>query len=102
MQPHPWGQSTIEYLLLLAVVVILTTAVLRNPRFQGMLGAQGTFFQDQARAIRYTYRHGVPGISPQGSPSPFPGDSSILQHDTYSRKSNNKARFVIPLGLYPR
>ena len=89
------GQSTVEYLLLIAVVVTLLTAVLRHPRFQNYIGEDGEFFQRYSQVISYTYRHGRYGDKKEAQ------DDYVSKHDTYKREGN-KPKFVIPLGAYPR
>ncbi|MCY4643112.1 MAG: hypothetical protein OXB88_00680 [Bacteriovoracales bacterium] len=94
------GQSTVEYILLLAVLIILLTAVLRNRRFQDYVGTDGKFFRDYARRIGYTYRHGHSGGRPGNAPPPQNDYTST--HDTYKRRGGSASRFVIPLGEYPK
>lgn len=92
------GQTTIEYLLLLAVLATLFTAVMRNERFQEYIGAQGSFFRDYSRIIEYHYHHG----RKRGTRStpPFPGYNSGF-HDTYKNEGGG-SNFAIPLGKYPQ
>ena len=95
------GQSTIEYLLLIAVIVIVVTAVFRHQRLQAFLGREGEFFQQYARSLGYNYRHGIPHDRNLPGIDQRPQDSYQTEHDTYKR-SDRTTRFVIPLGNYPR
>ncbi len=91
------GQSTVEYLLLLAVIAIITIGVLRNDRLQRLIGKDGDLFTQYAQVISYMYRYGSPGKD-------FPGpghqsDYQGLDHDTYAGPVTT--RFSIPIEEYP-
>lgn len=89
------GQSTVEYLLLISVVIILLTAVIKNRHLQNYIGEGGEFFRRYKQVISYTYRHGRYGNKEDGQ------DDYILEHDTYKREGD-RPKFVIPLGAYPK
>ena len=89
------GQSTIEYVLLLAVLMVLVTTVLSNQRFQNLLGPNGSLFRQYADVISYTYRHGVSGKNYQDQTGYSGSD-----HDTYGNNSADN-RFAIPIEVYP-
>ena len=90
-----WGQTTIEYLLLVGVLFVLFTAVVRNRHFQKFLGKDGEFFQRYSKIIEYHYRHGRKREGLSISNQNYRGD-----HDTYKDQAG-KSNFVIPLGKYP-
>lgn len=50
------GQSTIEYVLLLAVVMLLVSIVLRSPLFADLLGKDSSFFKALKDRMEYSYR----------------------------------------------
>ena len=92
MVKNTTGQSSLEYVLLLAVIATLMTSVFRSERFEDFLGEEGSFFKKYAKEIGYNYRHGLP----------FGQDSGVVDysssHDTYKKKGESRPRFVIPLG----
>ena len=92
------GQSTVEYIMLLAVVVALMTAVLKNDRLQDYIGKGGEFFRRHAEFISYTYRHGLPGRGMQRADDYQ--SYQTAEHPTY-RTEDGKQKFVIPLKTYP-
>lgn len=93
------GQSTVEYILLLAVLTTLVTAFFRSDLFIDYLGKEGSIFRNYAEVISYNYRHG----------RPRPVDGADMrnthdyqgEHDTYKNLAG-KSKFVIPLGVYPK
>ena len=85
------GQSTVEYVLLLGVVALLVTAFLKSERLRSFLGPDGEMFEEYARYMGYTYRHGREG---QYTGANFQEDY-IGPHDSYTN------RFRIPVTVYP-
>ena len=71
------GQSTVEYILLLAVVTSLFFTVFRSEMFQKFFGENSSFFQTIAERIAMNYRYAtvvdigddVPPIPPDNHPS---------------------------------
>ena len=55
------GQSTVEYLLLLVVIMSLVVTVFRSDAFNQFFAEDSAFFAKIERLIEYSYRHGVPG-----------------------------------------
>lgn len=82
------GQSTVEYILLLAVVASLITTVFRSDVLNNFIGKDGQFFRNYADYIGYTYRHGSVGSAAN--------DDSDVVHRSYDN------RLRIPRGLYDR
>ncbi len=54
------GQSTVEYVLLLAVIVSLAYAVLRHEAFRRFFGPGSEGFLAITKYIEHSYRHGGP------------------------------------------
>ncbi|MCB9060334.1 MAG: hypothetical protein H6622_02295 [Halobacteriovoraceae bacterium] len=52
------GQSTVEYILLLAVSMLLMLAVLRSPLFSRFLGGNSDYFATLRSIMTYTYQYG--------------------------------------------
>lgn len=50
------GQSTVEYVLLLAVVMFLIGLVMRSPRFQALIGEDAEFFALLKNRMEFSYR----------------------------------------------
>jgi len=55
------GQSTVEYILLIAVVVSLVSIFFKSPLFQGYFGDGGKIASTFKGKMEYTYRHGING-----------------------------------------
>lgn len=89
------GQSTVEYILLLAVIVILIGSFLRNDRLKAFLGKDGSFFQSYADVISYQYRYPLPGRNFQAQDSYTGSD-----HDSFGGPAGT--RINISLEPYPR
>lgn len=51
------GQSTVEYILLLAVVIALFSSVYRSKAFQDFLGEDSEFFNTIAERLALDYRY---------------------------------------------
>jgi len=86
------GQTTIEYVMLMAVVLVLVTTVLKSRAFQDYLGAEGEFFKAYKRIIEFSYRYGT-----EGNVDPHPDFTG--EHPSYFGDGNT--RFFGPLGEYP-
>lgn len=65
------GQSAVEYILLLAVVVALTMGVFKSKAFQDFFGDDSAFFAELARGIESNYRYGL--TLDDTSDNPHPG-----------------------------
>ena len=63
MKRSPQGQSTVEYLLLLTVCMLLIMTVLRSDAFERYLGRDSEFFTLMRERFAYTYRHGRDGFN---------------------------------------
>ena len=76
------GQSTVEYILLFAVVAALVTTVIKSDSFQGVFGENGTFGSVYKRELEFSYRHGLGGRTPFATPN----YKDPKEHDTYNKK----------------
>ncbi len=85
------GQSTVEYILLLIVVVSLVNFVLKSSLFLDLMGENGQFAQTYKNQIEYSYQHGRRGNTPFTTPNYSSGS-----HDTYN------SRFFGPTDAYPQ
>lgn len=81
------GQSTVEYILLLSVVMLFIALVLRSPLFADLLGENSSFFQALKDRMEYSYRYTHLGTR-SGS-----GDENITDpklHDSYSDDGSSR------------
>ena len=88
------GQTLVEYILLLAVVVSLTTFVFKSDYWQSYFGPDGKFDSVFRARIEYSYRHALGGKNFYSQPNY--GDRN---HDSYY--GNGATRFFRPKEAYP-
>ena len=86
------GQSTVEYVLLMGVIMTLTITILSSQPLQDFLGEDSEFLTILKNRMEYSYRHGVPG-------SEDTGGYDSLDHESYVAESG-ETRFFIPNGGY--
>ena len=89
------GQSIVEYIMLLGVVLLLVLTVLKNDRFREMMGPNSTIVNGMRDSMMYSYRHGRPGLSSNDTSN---NDSA---HDTYSKSGGSESRFFSGNDPYP-
>lgn len=85
------GQSTVEYILLFAVVAVLANFVFQSEQFRSLFGDEGRFANVFKRQMEYSYRHGLEGSTPFTTPNYRNAD-----HDSY------KGRFFGAIEPYPQ
>ncbi|MEK6626334.1 MAG: hypothetical protein AABY86_15295 [Bdellovibrionota bacterium] len=90
------GQSTVEYILMLAVVASLAAMILNSERFKKTLGAESEIFKKFAQRLEFTYRHGVSGAGDNTPRTPDFG-----KHETYYNTAKNTSRIFMSQGKYP-
>ncbi len=61
---HQQGQSTVEYVLLLSVVMLFMIVVIRSTAFKQFMGENSPFFKILRERFVYTYCHGRDGMDP--------------------------------------
>ncbi len=88
------GQTTVEYILLLAVVLVATTTVFKSDAFQKIFGKNGKFAKTFRSEMEYSYRHGLRGRKVYQQPS-YKG-----QHESYLWRGNT-TRFFGAKDTYP-
>lgn len=91
------GQSTVEYLLLLAVIIAIATTILNSTRFKDLIGENGKFAKTIKSETQWNYRHGLPGRDPGTPQILFPGAT----HPTYYNGARSKSHFFGPVDPYP-
>lgn len=87
------GQSTVEYILLLSVLVTIGTTVFNSQPFLKLFGPDSQVFDILRRKVEYSYRYGSDGIDVDSSN--YSGD-----HKTYVLESG-EGRFFTPIETYP-
>lgn len=75
------GQSTVEYILLFAVVISLVSFVFKSQAFNNLFGKEGKFADVYRRELEYTYRHGRYGRELFQTPNYKSG-----RHDSYNER----------------
>jgi len=90
------GQSTVEYILLLAVVISLAYLVINSRKFKDLLGRNGTFANNMKNEAEWNYRFASPGNV---------GFSTInygSSHPTYWNSVKSTTHFIGPKDPYPQ
>lgn len=89
------GQSTVEYILLLAVVVSLIFTITSSQRFKDLLGEGGSFATTMKSEMEWNYRFASQGRSSVNTiifPNAF--------HPAYYNINRNTTRFIGPIKPY--
>ena len=89
------GQSTIEYILLLAVVMLMISVVFKSPLFSDLLGKDSSFFKILKDRMEFSYRYTHAGARED---SGLENISSAAQHESYAK--NSKSRFAGATSAY--
>ena len=90
------GQTVVEYIFLLAVVVSLAFAIFNSPVFKRFLGKDSEFFAALRKVFMVSYRHGLyeSSIVPKADPA----EDYSGEHSTYV--GENGTRFFTPTAPY--
>lgn len=92
------GQSALEYILLMAVLVSIGTTLFRSKVFTDFMGPNSVFFETLRTRYEFTYRYGSP---PTGLEDPTEGNAYANRHETYYNGGLSQTRFFTPVGTYP-
>ncbi len=82
------GQSAVEYVLLLAVVMSLFVSVFNSNRFQAFFGEDSDFFNAIARKMKQDYRYAT-NVSFADDVDPAP----VANHPSFSQPDGSSSRF---------
>lgn len=93
------GQSTVEYVLLLAVVVSLVFTVINSARFKDLLGEGGGFALRMKDEMEWNYRF---ASQYYGEASAFNVNLGSRNHPGYYNQRRGATHFIGPLRPYPR
>ena len=80
------GQSSVEYIILLGMVVLLTLSILNNDYVQNFIGKDAAIFAQFSKYYQYSFRYPLPGSNDTGVDY---SDS----HDSYVNPDSGKTRF---------
>ena len=87
------GQSTVEYIMLLAVITSIVVSVVNSDWFKQFFGPDSEVFERMKSYMEYTYRHGLPG---QNGVADY---GYGQEHETYFK--DGQTRFFYPKDRYP-
>ena len=93
------GQSTVEYVLLLAVVVSLVFTVINSARFKDLLGEGGGFALRMKDEMEWNYRF---ASQYYGDASAFNVNLGARNHPGYYNQRRGATHFIGPLRPYPQ
>ena len=91
------GQSTVEYILLLSVIISIFYAVINSARFKQLLGENGTFATRVKNEAEWNYRFSSPGNVGFSTIKYEPKD-----HPSYFNTAKGTTHFIGPKDPYPR
>lgn len=90
------GQSTVEYVLLFAVVTVLVMTIFKSDKFKELFGDNGKFSDVYRRELEFSYRHGLSGRKPFETPNYIGGE-----HESF-KGENGSSRFFGAKDGYPK
>lgn len=80
------GQSTVEYILLLAVVATVVFAIFKSEGFNKLFGENGQIVQRYKQQFEFSYRHGFFEMKEDKTPDYSSGDHESYQGRFFSAK----------------
>lgn len=87
------GQSTVEYILLLAVLVSLSFVVLNNAAFKDFIAGNSGLFLTIRKGVEYSYRYGIPANSDTDFEGARDFDLQTNEHALYYNSKEGASRF---------
>ncbi|MBF0299104.1 MAG: hypothetical protein HQK51_10315 [Oligoflexia bacterium] len=93
------GQSMVEYIMLLVVVVSFALIIFKHPKFAEMLGPNGTLYTKVRKNIEHSYKHAYP-YTEDDTDVDFPG-RGVERGEHLSYFSKGQTRFFQTLA-YPK
>lgn len=90
------GQSTVEYILLLVVVLVFVNTVVRSDVFKRFFGGNSAFFQTIATGIGRNYRYAA-----VVQESDVIGPDPVQAHPSFSKNHGSDTNFFITADKYP-
>ncbi len=95
------GQTVVEYLLLLAVIVSLGGAILSNRRFKNILAGNQGVFATMKKGMVYSYRYGREYDSTTSLDEAMSFEYTSSKHDTFMNRQSSESRFFMGVTKYP-
>ncbi|MFT6068885.1 MAG: Tfp pilus assembly protein PilE [Bacteriovoracaceae bacterium] len=89
------GQTMIEYVLLLVVVMSLAAAFMNSDTYKKFVGKDSLLMQRLVKQMSYAYRHGRQGNGEDDL------STYSIDHDTYYNRDEGRSRFFTPIEEYP-
>ncbi len=90
------GQSTVEYVLLLVVVMVFVNTVIRSETFQSFFGENSSFFNTMATGIARSYRYADVVNEDEAIE-----ESPSLDHPSFTQDGGSNSRFFVIASEYP-
>lgn len=94
------GQSTVEYILLLAVMTTIILTILKSDAFQSIFGKDSEFFARLGKMVEFSYRHGDMGTQAERDSDNYNYSGNNVEHKSY-RTENGDSSFFVPTEVYP-
>lgn len=85
------GQSTVEYLLLLVVIVSFMSVVMQTAPMKKLFGDDKSIYKGMARRMEFSYRYGFAGTDDD-----FSDQFSNIDYMNYKNQDNGDSRFFGP------
>lgn len=96
------GQTTVEYILLLAVITSLTYTFYNNKRFKNFLAGKEGMFAIMKNGMSYSYRYGLDYKQNVEFDEKMQFEYTSNKHDTYYNSKDNTSRFFAGAVAYPK
>ena len=87
------GQSLVEYILLLGMLLMIGVSIFKSDQFKDIFGEDSSVFAKLRKQFEYEYRHGLSGFEDRTDNS-YGGE-----HESFY--SQGKTRFFSPDTPYP-
>ena len=87
------GQSLVEYILLLGMLLMIGVSIFKSAQFKQIFGEDSSLFEKLRRQFEYEYRHGLSGELDRTDNS-YGGE-----HESFY--TQGKTRFFSPDTPYP-
>jgi len=87
------GQSLVEYILLLGMLMMIGVSIFKSERFKNIFGEDSLLFEKLRKQFEYEYRHGLSGRE-DATDNSYGGE-----HESFFTKG--KTRFFSPDEPYP-
>ncbi len=91
------GQSTVEYILLLVVVLVFVNTVIRSDVFRQFFGGNSAFFQTIATGIARNYRY-ASIVTEDDVIGPDP----VVAHPSFATDGGSGSHFFVIAEEYPK